>query len=583
MTRQEVKRKLTAILSADVKGYSRLMGEDEKGTVRTLNVYKELMTGLIQRHHGRVVDAPGDNVLAEFASVVDAVECAVEIQNELRKQNAELPENRKMEFRIGINLGDVIQDGEKIFGDGVNIAARLESLSDAGGVCISGTAYDQVENKLDLRYDYLGEKSVKNIARPVRVYRVLLGSDASLPEASGRLDLPERPSIAVLPFVNMSDDPKQEFFADGMTEDIITALSKSPYLFVIARTSTFVYKGKPLDVKRVSSDLGVHYVLEGSLRRSGEKVRITAQLIDAISGFHLWAERYDRDLSEIFAIQDEITLKVLKTVHLKLQTGELAGETGRGTQNLDAYLKCMEAREHYYHFNKDENVIARKLFEEAITLDPGYAFAYSGLAWTHSADVWHSATKSPKESLGLAIQMGEKALALDPSSAGTLANLGYFYLMARQYDKAVPLAEKALALDQNSSEVLLIVGNVFTWSGKPEEAIHLYHKSIRLNPFAPGIYFAALSAAYRMAGQYEEAVAQAKKAVEREPTLLLAHVALTTSCSLAGREEEARVAAAGVLKINPNFSVEQFVMGLPYKDQTKASLAINTLRKAGLK
>ena len=362
MTTEEVKRKLTAILSADVKGYSRLMGEDEKGTVRTLNVYKEVMTGLIQRHHGRVVDAPGDNVLAEFASVVDATECAAEIQNELRKRNAELPENRKMEFRIGINLGDVIQDGEKIFGDGVNIAARLESLSDAGGVCISGTAYDQVENKLDLRYDYLGEKSVKNIARPVRVYRVLLWSDASLSDASGRLDLPERPSIAVLPFVNMSDDPKQEFFSDGMTEDIITALSKSPYLFVIARTSTFVYKGKPLDVKRVSSDLGVHYVLEGSLRRSGEKVRITAQLIDAITGFHLWAERYDRDLSEIFAIQDEITLKVLKTVHLKLQTGELAGETGRGTQNLDAYLKCMEAREHYYHFNKDENAYSQKAF-----------------------------------------------------------------------------------------------------------------------------------------------------------------------------------------------------------------------------
>lgn len=570
-------------MSADVKGYSRLMGEDEKGTVRILNVYKEVMTDLIQHSHGRVVDAPGDNVLAEFASVVDAVECAVEIQNELRKRNAELPENRKMEFRIGINLGDVIQDGEKIFGDGVNIAARLESLSEAGGVCISGTAYDQVENKLDLRYDYLGEQSVKNIAKPVRVYRVLLGSDSSLPEASGRLDLPERPSIAVLPFVNMSDDPKQEFFADGMTEDIITALSKSPYLFVIARTSTFVYKGKPLDVKRVSSDLGVQYVLEGSLRRSGEKVRITAQLIDAITGFHLWAERYDRDLSEIFAIQDEITLKVLKTVHLKLQTGELAGETGRGTQNLDAYLKCMEAREHYYHFNKDENAIARKLFEEAITLDPGYAFAYSGLAWTHSADVWHSATKSPKESLGLAIELGEKAIALDPSSAGTLANLGYFYTMVRQHDKAVALAEKALAFDQNSSEVLLLVGNVFTWSGRPEEAIPLYHKSIRLNPFAPGIYFAALSAAYRMAGQYEEAVAQAKKAVEREPTLLLAHVALTTSCSLAGHEEEAHKAAAGVLKINPNFSVEQFVMGLPYKDQAKASMAINTLRKAGLK
>ena len=395
--------------------------------------------------------------------------------------------------------------------------------------------------------------------------------------------LPDKPSIAVLPFVNMSDDPKQEFFADGMSEDIITALSKSPYLFVIARTSTFVYKGKPVDIKRVSAELGVHYVLEGSVRCSGEKVRITAQLIDAITGFHLWAERYDRDLSEIFAIQDEITLKILKTVHVKLQTGELAGETGRSTQNLDAYLKCMEAREHYYHFNKEENTIAQKLFGEAVTLDPGYAFAYSGLAWTHSAGVWLGGNKSPKESLGLAIELGEKALALDESSAGAYANLGYFYAMVRQYDKAVPLAEKALAFDQNSSEVILIVAHVIAWSGKPEEAIPLYHKSIRLNPFAPGIYFASLSAAYRLAGQYEEAVAQAKKAVEREPTLLMAHIALTAACSLAGREEEARIAAAGVLKINPNFSLEQFGMGLPFKDQNQVSLGMDALRKAGLK
>jgi adenylate cyclase len=349
MTTQEVKRKLVAILSADVKGYSRLMGEDEEATVRTLNVYKEVMANLIQQHHGRVVDAPGDNVLAEFASVVDAVRCAVMIQKELKARNAELPENRRMEFRIGVNLGDVIEDGEQILGDGVNIAARLESLSEAGGICISGTAFDHVRNKLDLGYEYLGEQTVKNIALPVRVYRVLME-----PEAAGKVigekkakpkqwqrpalyfaitlivvvaaiaiwklyvrptpplevaskekmafPLPDVPSIAVLPFVNMSEDPKQEFLCDGMTEAIITALSKVPRMLVIARNSTFTYKGKPVKVKQVSEDLGVRYVLEGSLQRSGDRLRINAQLIDALTGNHLWAERYDRDLKDIFAL-----------------------------------------------------------------------------------------------------------------------------------------------------------------------------------------------------------------------------------------------------------------------------------------
>jgi len=411
---KELRRKLTAILSADVKGYSRLMGEDEVGTIRTLNAYKGMMSNLIQQHHGRVVDAPGDNVLAEFGSVVDAVECAVEIQKDLKTRNAEVPENRRMEFRIGVNLGDVVEEGERIFGDGVNIAARIESLAEAGGVCISGTAFDQVRNKLNLGYEYLGEQTVKNIAVPVRVYRVLMEPEAAgkviverkakptqwqrvaiglvvvvviaaiviwklstppapQPEVTPRekivapqpekvptvvppsvevapkekvtppqtekvvkpkappapkvevaskekmaFPLPDKPSIAVLPFVNMTGDPRQEFFCDGMTEEIITALSKSQYLFVIARTSTFTYKDKPVKVKQVSEELGVRYVLEGSVRREGNRMRITAQLIDALTGSHLWAERYDRDLKDIFALQDEITMKILTELQVKL-------------------------------------------------------------------------------------------------------------------------------------------------------------------------------------------------------------------------------------------------------------------------
>jgi TolB-like protein/class 3 adenylate cyclase len=401
MTTQEVKRKLTAILSADVKGYSLLMGEDEKGTVRTLNAYKGVMTDLIQHHRGRVVDAPGDNVLAEFGSVVDAVECAVEIQKELKTRNADLPENRKMEFRIGVNLGDVIEDGEQILGDGVNIAARLESLSGAGGICISGTAFDQVKHKLNLGYKYLGEQAVKNILEPVRVYQVLME-----PEATGKvigekkvkprkwknaaiglivvvivviaavaiwrlylrptappvevaskekmaLPLPDKPSIAVLPFTNMSGDPKHEYLSDGITDDIITALSKSSQLFVIGRNSTLTYKGKPVKFQQVSEEMGVRYVLEGSVQFSGERVRITAQLIDALTGYHLFSERYDRDLKDIFATQDEISMKILTATRVALTQGEEARMFAKGTKNIEAYLKVMQAREHHEVFTKE--------------------------------------------------------------------------------------------------------------------------------------------------------------------------------------------------------------------------------------
>ncbi|HYA90863.1 MAG TPA: adenylate/guanylate cyclase domain-containing protein, partial [Thermodesulfobacteriota bacterium] len=406
---EKVKRKLTTILSTDVKGYSRLMGEDEVGTIRTLNAYKEVMAGLIPHHHGRVVDATGDNLLAEFASVVDAVECAVEIQKELKTRNADLPVNRRMEFRIGINLGDVIEEQGRIYGDGVNIAARLESLSETGGICISGTAYDQVKNKLTLGYAYHGKQTVKNVSEPIRVYRVLMEPKAlstmsrwkraglnywnrvhpvlkiligliaaanvlwqvyphlhpSRPPVEGvskeerALSLPDKPSIAVLPFVNMSGDPKQEFFSDGITEDIITALSKLPMLFVIARNSTFTYKGKPVKVKQISEELGVQYVLEGSVQRSADRVRITAQLIDALTGRHIWAERYDRDLKDIFALQDEVTRNILTAMEVKITEGEQALHRDRGMGNLNCYLKLLEAQNYFNRFDIEGNNLAR--------------------------------------------------------------------------------------------------------------------------------------------------------------------------------------------------------------------------------
>jgi adenylate cyclase len=422
MTGEKFKRKLTAILSADVKGYSRLMGTDEEATVRTLQEYKEVMASSIQHHRGRIVGTAGDSVLAEFASVVDAVQCAVEIQQVLRAKNALLPESRRMEFRIGINLGDVIEEGDTIYGDGVNIAARLEGLAEPGGICISESAYQQIENKLPLRYDYMGEQEVKNIAKPVRVYRARIEPEAapskmaeekkpvgkrlskaalgiiavivvaaavilyqfvlrpspSKTEVASKekmaFPLPDQPSIAVLPFVNMTGDPKQEFFCDGITESIITALSKVPRLLVIARNSTFTYKGKPVKVKQVSEELGVRYVLEGSVQRSVDRVRVEAQLIDALSGHHVWAERYERELKDLFAVEDEVTLKILKAMQVKLTEGESAFliQKWNCSENLECYLKGLEARNYLHRQTIDGNDMARRKAEEVLALCPGH-------------------------------------------------------------------------------------------------------------------------------------------------------------------------------------------------------------------
>jgi adenylate cyclase len=634
MTTQEVRRKLTAILSADVKGYSRLMGEDEKGTVRTLNTYKEVMAGLIQHHHGRVVDAPGDNLLAEFTSVVDAVECAVEIQKELRTRNAELPENRKMEFRIGVNLGDVIEDGEKLFGDGVNIAARLESLSEAGGICISGTAFDQVKNKLPLGYQFLGEQTVKNIQESVRVYRVL-----TEPEAAGKVigekkakprqwqraafvvvailivvaafvaiwkfyirpaaplevaskekmafPLPDVPSIAVMPFVNMSEDPKQEFFSDGITENIITVLSKVPRLFVISRQSTFFYKGKPVKVKQVSEELGVQYVLEGSVQRSADRIRINAQLIDALTGHHIWAERYERDLTDLFALQDEITMKILTATRVKLSEGEISSAYSkyfRGKQGFDCYLKLMEAAKYAERYTFEGNNVARQLIEEAISMCPENPVGYSQLGTVYSSDYVFGNTKSPRETLEKALELAQKALAIDDSLPGPHTLLTGLYPYKREYDKAIAEGERAVALDPGGSAACTQYAVALTMACRPEEAIPMFQKAIRLNPNTMARTFVNLGHAFRMAGRFEEAVSAYKKGVQRAPDHIFAHIGLGTTYSLMGREKEARAEAEEVLRINPKFSLDYFAkISAPYKDQSEIDKAVNAMRKAGLK
>jgi adenylate cyclase len=591
MATQEVKRKLVAILSADVKGYSRLMGEDEKMTVRTLNAYKEVMTGLIQHHRGRVVDAPGDNVLAEFGSVVDAVECAVEIQKELKTRNAELSENRKMEFRIGVNLGDVIEDGEQILGDGVNIAARLESLSEAGGICISGTAFDQVENKLELGYEYLGEQTVKNIKKAVRVYRVLM-EPGQAGKVIGREKLepkhfPDKPSIAVLPFDNLSGDPRQESIADGVAENITTTLAKIPELFVIARNSAFEYKGKPIDVKKVAGYLGVRYILEGSIQKSGERIRITAQLIDASSGHHIWSEKYDREMRDFFALSDEITRNIAVALQIKLTEGEQARVFHRDTENLEAWALASQAWYLLQGFTKEDNARVRELAEQAVKLDPQYGFAWSLLAYSYLFDVRMGWCESPEEYFKKAIELNQKALTLNNGLFCATAMLGVIHLFKRQYEQAIEMGRRSIELGPNISASYMILSEILCYAGDFEEAITLGEKAIRLHPFCRYTYLNTLARSYRMVGRYEEALALYRQVLTRAQkeafSPLPAYIGLADVYSEMGRVDEARTQALEVLRINPIFSLENWSKTELFRDAGHLEKRLTALRKAGLK
>jgi adenylate cyclase len=630
MSAESFKRKLTAILSADVKGYSRLMGENEAETVKTLTAYRKIMRELIQQHRGRVIDSPGDNILAEFGSVVDAVQCSVAAQNEFKARNAELPENRRMEFRIGVNLGDVIEEESRIYGDGVNIAARLESLADPGGICISKTAFDQIESKLPLGYEYLGEQTVKNITKPVGAYRVLLEPRVTVAGAKDKnppipvfrrkgvlagavvvliviigvgiwnfywrapriepaskekmaFPLPDKPSIAVLPFDNLTGDPQQEYFSDGMTEEIITALSKVPYLFVIARNSTFTYKGKPVKIGQVAEDLGVRYVLEGSVRRAGDRVRVTAQLIDAIKGHHLWAENYDRELKDTFALQDEITRKILVALEVRLTGGEQASTRRKGTDNLDAYLKTLQAGVYLGRNDKEGNLLARQLAEEAMALDPKYARPYRILASCHVNDVFFGLSKSPKTSLEQAMQLAQKAISLDESDPYGYDILSSVYMFKGEYEKAIAEAERAIALDPNLSQAYSQLGTALISAGRPQEAIAPLEKAIRINPMAPSIYFRRLGTAYAFTGRYEDAIVQLKKAIHLAPDSLIPHLSLAAIYSEVGRDAEAHAEVSEVLRIEPRISLEGIVKTSPLKNKADMDRFIDALRKAGLK
>jgi adenylate cyclase len=579
---EKITRKLKAILSADVKGYSLLMADDEVHTIQTLKAYRSLMSGFIQQHSGRVVDSPGDNLLAEFGSAVDAVECTVQIQNRLEKENAKFIEDKRLQFRIGVNIGDVVQDGDRIYGSGVNVAARIEGIAEPGGICISRNTYDQIKNKQNIETEYLGEHDVKNIKGPIRVYKVLLDSDSSKPLVEESLELPDKPSIAVLPFDNMSGDPSQEYFSDGLTEQIISGLCKVSNLFVIARNSSFAYKGKPVNIKQIAQELGVKYILEGSVQKAGGRVRITAQLIDATTDYHMWSERYDRDLSDIFALQDEITMKLIYAMQINLTSGEQARLWEGGTTNIQAYDRLARGSECFLRNNEKDNKQAQQFYKEAIKIDKAYAFAHVMLGFTHIFDLLYRWSKAPIKSFEKAEENVDKALTLNDSLDLAHSLLGFIYLFKRHHDKAIKEGERAIELNPNGTDSHVLFGFILILSDNTELAIKLLKRAFRLNPIPHPHYYTILAMAYRNNGQYEKAIELSEKGLVGNPDQLTAYLTLAASNIFLNRTEEAHKAAKEVLRIDPNFSLEYQAMTMPYKRQETGDEFINALRKAGL-
>jgi adenylate cyclase len=624
-----LERKLTAILCADVYGYSRLMGEDEEATLRTLSSYRKFVDSLIEQHRGRFVNSAGDSVLAEFVSVVNAVQCAVEIQNTLKAENAEVRPDRRMYFRIGVNLGDVMVEGEQIYGDGVNVAARLESLADPGGICISGVVHDQVKGKLALNYQDLGAQQVKNIAEPLRVYRVLsevgkrapgkrprvarqylrggVFSIASIaivvgtiflvqhvslkpprthasmpPPPSPAPTLPDKPSIAVLPFTNMSDDREQEYFSDGITDDLITDLSRLPDLFVIARNSTFTYKGKPTKLQDISRELGVKYVLEGGVRKAADQVRITVQLADATTGTELWAERYDRPLRNVFALQDEIVRKIGTTLHLQLTLAQEGYVIPRTTDNFEAYDDVLRGAPYFLGNTTDGNAKARLLFEKAIALDANYAEAYALLGWTYAA-AYDLLLTPNTNGLELALQMGQQAIARDDSVPAAHRLLARIYELKGQFDQAATEVRRSLAIDPNSAFGYSDLADVMNATGRPAEALVAAEKAMRLDPLNDvSGYLCQLGQAYTLLGRYEEAIPPLKRDLSSSDNLW-DHVFLAWDYSELGEEDAARAEALEIERrsaLNPNSPLGYYAVALALNYMGEPAQALVAVEKA---
>jgi adenylate cyclase len=555
MAEARVERRLTAIFAGDVAGYSRLMGADEEGTLARLNAHRrEFLEPKIADHRGRIVKRTGDGILIEFASAVDAVRCAVEIQRGMIKRNASVPQDTRIEFRIGIHVGDVIIEDGDIFGDGVNIAARLEGIAQPGGICISDDAYRQVRGKLDANFQDAGEQELKNIARPVRVYKLSAGGQPTEPTM---LTLPDKPSIAVLPFQNLSGDPEQDYFADGMVDDIITGLSRIKWLFVIARNTTFTYKGRAVDVKQVGRELGVRYVLEGSVRKAADRVRVTGQLIDAETGAHVWAERYDRKADDIFALQDDITLSVVGTIEPSLRQAEIERVRRKRSDSLDAYDLVLQAQPDVYSRIPVRCAKALSLLERALALDPTY-----GLAHAYAAECHHSIFLRgglQEEHRTASIRHAESAIAYGHDDASALAFAGFVIGMDK-HDRAAAFTafEAALSVSPSSALTYILGSLILAFAGEAERAIEWADRSLRLSPFDPyrGSAFCAVSFAHFQRGRYGDAADAARKAIQALPGFSMCHVALAAPLAKLGQLEEAKAVGTRVLELQPTFGYD---------------------------
>ncbi len=552
----KAKRRLAAILAADVAGYSRLMGDDERATMDTLNAYRDIFRQHISDHDGRVVDTAGDSVLAVYGSVVEAVESAVEVQAQLAMSNADLPEARRMLFRIGINLGDVIeQDDGTLYGDGVNVAARLESLADPGGICLSESAHMQAEGKVESAFEDIGEHEVKNIARPVRAYRVAAGEMAA-EVSEPALGIPDKPSIAVLPFTNMSGDAEQDYFSDGITEDLITELSRFRELFVIARNTTFTYKGKAVNVEQVGRELGVRYVLEGSIRKAGNRVRITAQLIDAKTGGHVWAERYDRVLEDIFALQDEITRQMVGTLGVKLEQVELEQSMRKPTTDLEAYDYVLRSLKWWHTTTPEDHALGRDLLEKAVALDPNYAQAHAHLANAYVNEFVFEFNPRP-DPLGRALASAKRAVELDPSYAFAhyiLARCYYYEKDDRMFEAE---AETALSLNPNDADALADLGNMYSLTfARLQDGSDMAERAMRLNPHHPGFYRYAVLFQHVFEGRYQEALTEIRKT---DLVYWASYIWLAVIHGQMGETAKARADCEKLLALKPDFTTDWYL------------------------
>ena len=627
MPDRQFKRKLTAILSADVEGYSRLMSLNDAETVKTLKSYREKINHQVQTHRGRVIDSPGDNLLAEFVSVVDAVKCALEIQDEIKNCNASLPIDRKMVFRIGVNLGDVIEDADRIYGDGVNIAARLEGLAKGGGICISGNTYEQIQNKVPVGCEFIGKQTVKNIPNPVPAYRIWKDPDAStctlditVPQKSKKTALtivaavviligsgaalmkyspvstspppgddaarslenlsPAKSSIAVLPFANLSNDADQEYFSDGITQDIITDLSKFRELAVTASSTVFKYKGKTPNIKELGDELNVKYILEGSVQKAGDQVRINAQLIDTASGNHIWAQRFDRQIEDIFELQDEIIETTVRKLALKVDQSERALAMSKSTGSLEAYDYYLQAYHHHFQRTSDGNIEARKLFQKAIELDPNYAAAFVGLAKVRTWAVNYGWTEFPNVALQEALDLAKKAVQVDDSNASARAQLGYIYMRFGEYDLAKGELQKAVDLNPNDYISFRHIGAVQLYSGHPDKSLEWYTKVLEFDPYlSPGSYM-NIGIAHYLKGDTDQAIHWLRQATTKWPTFLGGHILLASIYAQTGQMDLAAAEKAEILNISPFFKVDFY--GQAYQNPDHRAKIVAGLRKAGL-